>query len=53
MSPKWFWTAMTRGVSLKNIYIYLGQEQMCDVLDTCHNVSIWLLDRAAIWLGEA
>ena len=32
--------------------IYLGQEQMCDVLDTCHNVSIWLLDRAAIWLGE-
>ncbi|MEI7624429.1 MAG: hypothetical protein WCJ88_12815 [Actinomycetes bacterium] len=32
--------------------IYLGQEQMCDVLDTCHNVSIWLLDRAVIWLGE-
>jgi hypothetical protein len=27
MSPKWFWTAMTRGVSLKNIYIYIGQEQ--------------------------
>ena len=33
--------------------IYLGQEQMCDVLDTCHNVSIWLLDRASIWLGES
>ena len=32
--------------------IYLGQEQMCDILDTCHNVSIWLLDRASIWLGE-
>jgi len=27
MSPNWFWSAMTRGVSLKNIYIYLGQEQ--------------------------
>ncbi|MBJ7308010.1 MAG: hypothetical protein JHC63_09135 [Acidimicrobiia bacterium] len=32
--------------------IYLGQEQMCDVLDTCHNVSTWLLDRSTIWLGE-
>lgn len=32
--------------------IYLGQEQLCDVLDTCHNVSGWLLDRSTIWLGE-
>ena len=33
MSPKWFWTAMTRGVSLKNIYIYLGQEQSETMLE--------------------
>ena len=33
MSPKWFWTAMTRGVSLKNIYIYLGQEQRETMLE--------------------
>ena len=32
--------------------IYLGQEQLCDVLDTCHNVSSWLLDRSTVWLGE-
>ena len=24
MSPKWFWTALTRGRNLKNIYIYIG-----------------------------
>jgi hypothetical protein len=32
--------------------IYLGQEQLCDVLDTCHEVSTYLLDRAPHWLGE-
>jgi len=32
--------------------IYLGQEQLCDVLDTCHEVSTYLLDRAPAWLGE-
>ena len=33
--------------------IYLGQEQLCEVLDTCHEVSTYLLDRAPAWLGEA
>jgi hypothetical protein len=33
--------------------IYLGQEQLCEVLDTCHDVSTYLLDRAPIWLGDA
>jgi hypothetical protein len=33
--------------------IYLGQEQLCEVLDTCHEVSTYLLDRAPMWLGEA
>ena len=32
--------------------IYLGQEQLCDVLDPCHEVSSYLLDRAPAWLGE-
>lgn len=33
--------------------IYLGQEQLCEVLDTCHDVSTYLLDHAPAWLGEA
>lgn len=33
--------------------IYLGQEQLCEVLDTCHEVSTYLLDRAPVWLGDA
>lgn len=32
--------------------IYLGQEQMCEVLETCHNVSSWLLERSGVWLGD-
>ena len=32
--------------------VYLGQEQLCDVLDRCLNVSRFLLDRAPSWLGE-
>ncbi len=33
--------------------VFLGQEQLCDVLDRCLNVSRFLLDRAPSWLGEA
>lgn len=32
--------------------IFLGQEQLCDVLDRCHEVSMFLLDRAPVWLDE-
>jgi hypothetical protein len=32
--------------------IFLGQEQLCDVLDKCHEVSTFLLDRAPAWLDE-
>jgi len=32
--------------------IFLGQEQLCDVLDRCHDVSMFLLDRAPVWLDE-
>lgn len=33
--------------------IYLRQEQLCDVLDRCHDVSMYLLDRAPAWLDDA
>ncbi len=33
--------------------IYLGQELLCEVLDRCHAVSEYLVDRAPIWLDEA
>jgi hypothetical protein len=32
--------------------IFLGQEQLCDILDRCHEVSSYLLDRAPVWLDE-
>jgi hypothetical protein len=32
--------------------IFLGQEQLCDVLDRCHEVSMFLLDRAPVWLDD-
>ncbi len=32
--------------------VFMGQEQMCDVLDTCLAVSRYLLENAEGWLGE-
>jgi hypothetical protein len=32
--------------------IFMAQEQLCDVLDRCHAVSTYLLDRAPAWLDE-
>ena len=32
--------------------VYLGEEQLCDVLDRCLAVSQYLLDRAPAWLGS-
>ena len=32
--------------------IYLRTEQLCEVLDRCHDVSMYLLDRAPAWLDE-
>ena len=32
--------------------IFLMQEQLCDVLDRCHEVSNYLLDRAPAWLDD-
>ncbi|MCU1496618.1 MAG: hypothetical protein JWM47_571 [Acidimicrobiales bacterium] len=38
-------------VSLASVYI--GQQDLlCDVLDRCHAVSAYLLDRAPAWLGD-
>jgi hypothetical protein len=32
--------------------IFLGQEQLCEVLDRCHEVSTYLLDHAPAWLDD-
>jgi len=32
--------------------IFLGQEQLCDILDRCHDVSSYLLEHAPAWLDE-
>ncbi|HVX19432.1 MAG TPA: hypothetical protein VHA73_15515 [Acidimicrobiales bacterium] len=32
--------------------VFMGQEQLCDVLDRCLNVSRFLLERAPSWLGD-
>jgi hypothetical protein len=33
--------------------IYANDEELCDVLDTCREVSLFLVERAPGWLGEA
>ena len=33
--------------------VYLGEEILCDTLDRCRSVSLFLLERAPAWLGEA
>ena len=32
--------------------VFSGQEQLCDILDRCAEVSHHLLDRAPAWLGD-
>jgi hypothetical protein len=32
--------------------VFMGQEQLCEVLDRCLEVSRFLLERAPAWLGE-
>ncbi|MEO6988211.1 MAG: hypothetical protein ABI239_06130 [Aquihabitans sp.] len=38
-------------VSLANVYSG-HQDLLCDVLDRCHDVSAYLLERAPAWLGD-
>lgn len=33
--------------------IYTSTEELCDVLDRCRDVSLWLVERAPAWLGDA
>ena len=33
--------------------VFLGQEQLCDVLDRCLDVSHYLLENAEGWLGDS
>lgn len=39
------------GVSLARVF--MGQEQLCDVLDNCLAVSRYLLEHAPVWLDKA
>lgn len=39
-------------VELPLARIYLGEDDLCDVLDRCHAVSDYVLDRAVMWLDE-
>ncbi len=39
-------------VEISLAQVYLGQRQLCDTLDACHKVSVYLLDRADEWLPE-
>ncbi len=39
-------------VELPLARIYLGEDDLCDVLDRCHAVSDYLLDRSVSWLNE-
>ena len=32
---------------------YVEPEQLCDTLDRCRTVSLYLLERAPVWLGDA
>lgn len=32
--------------------IFLGQENLCETLDRCHAVSMYLLEHSAVWLDE-
>jgi hypothetical protein len=38
-------------VSLASVYLG-NQDPLCDVLDSCHAVSLYLLEHATHWLGE-
>jgi hypothetical protein len=33
--------------------VFTGQEQFCDILDTCLAVSRYLLENADAWLGDS
>ena len=33
MTQKWMWTSLTRGVSLKNLYFYIGEEQTAEKVE--------------------
>jgi hypothetical protein len=39
-------------VPVSLVKVYLGEEQLCDVLDRCLGVSQFLLENATGWLGE-
>jgi hypothetical protein len=39
-------------ISVSLARIYGNDEELCEVLDTCRDVSLYLVERAPGWLGE-
>jgi hypothetical protein len=44
--------SMVARVPVSLAKVYAGEEILCDTLDRCRTVSLYLLDRAPAWLGE-
>jgi hypothetical protein len=44
--------SMTARVDVSLAKVYAGEEILCDTLDRCRAVSLYLLDRAPAWLGD-
>jgi hypothetical protein len=44
--------SMTARVDVSLAKVYAGEEILCDTLDRCRAVSLFLLDRAPAWLGD-
>ena len=32
--------------------LFMRREDLCDILDRCHAISEWVLDRCPVWLDE-
>ncbi len=43
---------LTAKVDVSLVRVYNGEDQLCDVLDRCRDVSLFLLERSSIWLDS-
>jgi hypothetical protein len=40
-------------VNVSLAQVYLGEDVLCDTLDKCRQVSLYLLEQAEAWLGDS
>jgi hypothetical protein len=40
-------------VNVSLAQVYLGEDVLCDTLDKCRRVSLYLLEQAEAWLGDS